>query len=91
MVYLVNYFLRFIKMENLKNDFEEIFEILYEQNKLKLAELIQRMYFILEEAYDDDDFEYESGTESDEYVDNYVETDEELEIQVDDNGFLALK
>ena len=78
-------------MENLKNDFEEIFEILYEQNKLKLAELIQRMYFILEEAYDDDDFEYESGTESDEYVDNYVETDEELEIQVDDNGFLALK
>ena len=78
-------------MDNLKNDLEEIFEILYEQNKLKLAELIQRMYFILEEAYDDDDFEYESETESDEYYDNYVETDEELEIQVDDNGFLALK
>jgi hypothetical protein len=78
-------------MDNLKNDLEEIFEILYEQNKLKLAELIQRMYFILEEAYDDDDFEYESETESDEYYDNYVETDEELEIQVDDNGFLALR
>ena len=78
-------------MDNLKNDLEEIFEILYEQNKLKLAELIQRMYFILEEAYDDDDFEYESESESDEYVDNYVDTDEELEIQVDDNGFLALK
>ena len=78
-------------MDNLKNDLEEIFEILYEQNKLKLAELIQRMYLILEEAYDDDDFEYESETESDEYYDNYVETDEELEIQVDDNGFLALK
>ena len=54
-------------MDNLKNDLEEIFEILYEQNKLKLAELIQRMYFILEEAYDDDDFEYESESESDEY------------------------
>ena len=78
-------------MDNLKNDLEEIFEILYEQNKLKLAELIQRMYLILEEAYDDDDFEYESETESDEYYDNYVETDEELEIEVDDNGFLALK
>ena len=78
-------------MDNLKNDFEEIFEILYEQNKLKLAELIQRMYLILEEAYDDDDFEYESETESDEYYDNYVDTDEELEIQVDDNGFLALR
>ncbi len=78
-------------MDNLKNDLEEIFEVLYEQNKLKLAELIQRMYFILEEAYDDDDFEYESETESDEYYDNYVETDEELEIQVDDNGFLALR
>ncbi len=78
-------------MDNLKNDLEEIFEILYEQNKLKLAELIQRMYLILEEAYDDDDFEYESETESDEYYDNYVETDEELEIQVDDNGFLALR
>ena len=79
-------------MDNLKNDLEEIFEILYEMDKLELAALIQKMYFVLDEEFDDDDYDYEyySDTESDEYVDNYVDTDEELEIQVDDNGFLSL-
>ena len=79
-------------MDNLKNDLEEIFKILYEENKLELAALIQKMYFVLDEEFDDDDYDYEyySDTESDEYVDNYVDTDEELEIQVDDNGFMSL-
>jgi hypothetical protein len=77
-------------MDNLKNDLEEIFEILYELDKLELASLIQKMYFVLDEELDDDDYEYYSDTESDEYVDNYVDTDEELEIQVDDNGFMSL-
>ena len=78
-------------MDNLKNDLEEIFEILYEANKLELAALIQKMYFVLDEEFDDDDYEYYSDTESDEYFDNYVDTEsEELEIQVDDNGFMSL-
>ena len=81
-------------MDNLKNDLEEIFEILYEMDKLELAALIQKMYFVLDEEFDDDDYddyEYYSDTESDEYVDNYVDSEsEELEIQVDDNGFLSL-
>lgn len=78
-------------MDNLKNDLEEIFEILYDLDKLELASLIQKMYFVLDEELDDDDYEYYSDTESDEYVDNYVDSEsEELEIQVDDNGFMSL-
>ena len=80
-------------MDNLKNDLEEIFKILYEENKLELAALIQKMYFVLDEEFDDDDYDYEyySDTESEEYVDNYIDSEsEELEIKVDDNGFLSL-
>ena len=78
-------------MDNLKNDLEEIFKILYEENKLELAALIQKMYFVLDEEFDDYDYEYYSDTESEEYVDNYIDSEsEELEIKVDDNGFLSL-
>ena len=70
-------------MDNLKNDLEEIFKILYEENKLELAALIQKMYFVLDEEFDDYDYEY--------YSDNYIDSEsEELEIKVDDNGFLSL-
>tara|TARA_R110000765_G_scaffold60056_2_gene116257 strand:+ start:138 stop:380 length:243 start_codon:yes stop_codon:yes gene_type:complete len=77
------------EFNDLKDNLEEIFEILYEANKLELAGMIQRMYFLIDEQLDDHDYEYYSTTESEDDDDIYVSS-EELEIQVDENGFHSL-
>jgi hypothetical protein len=77
------------EFKKLKDNLEEIFEILYQANKLELAGLIQRMYFVLDDQLDDTDYEYSSDSEDNNS--DYVNSDEEeLEVQVDENGFHSL-
>jgi hypothetical protein len=80
------------EFNNVKDNLEEIFEILYQANKLELAGLIQRMYFLIDDQLDDTDYEYSSDTESEDDTCNYVSSGdkEELEVQVDENGFHSL-
>ena len=84
---LVNFFLILINMNDFKQNLEDIFEILYQQDKLKLAGFIQEIYFGIDEEFDDEDYEYESDTESDEYYPEYI-SDEEFEI--DEEGFFSM-
>jgi hypothetical protein len=79
------------EFNNLKDNLEEIFEILYDANKLALAGLIQRMYFLIDDQLDDTDYEYYSDADSEDNTSDYVSSDEEeLEVQVDENGFHSL-
>ena len=74
-------------MNHIKEKLTQIFEILYQQNHMVLAGLIQEMYFQLDEELDDEDYEYESDTDSDDYYPDYI-SDEEY--QVDEHGFFQL-
>lgn len=79
------------EFNDLKDNLEEIFEILYEANKLALAGMIQRMYFLIDDQLDDTDYEYSSDADSEDNTSDYVSSDEEeLEVQVDENGFHSL-
>ena len=70
--------------KEIKKNLEDIFDILYEQNKIVLAAFIQEMYFHIDEQ--DDDYESESESDEDEYYENVSEG----EFQIDEEGFYSL-
>jgi hypothetical protein len=72
----------------MKKNLEDIFQILYEQNKLDLAIFIQELYFAIDEEYDDIDYDPSDSEEDIEIIDD-LEI-EKFQYSIDEDGFYSL-